>query len=77
MTVSFRKEGVWAHKTSLTRPLLIVVPVPRHGSERPIMNSCVRGIDLAFFYHSCIGCWFYSDSVVFLFIILYDVVESV
>ena len=45
--ISLRGE-VWAHKTSLIPPLVIVVPVPSQESDRTC--DCVRDIDFASFY---------------------------
>ena len=36
------KRDVWAHKTSLTQPLFIEVPVPSHESEQ----SCLLGLSI-------------------------------
>jgi len=40
-----------AHKTSLTLPLFIEVPVPSQESERSCMYICARGMDFATFYN--------------------------
>jgi hypothetical protein len=55
----------WTHKTSLTPPLFIEVPVPCQESERSCI--CVRGIEFATFYDFSVGIWKCSDNVVFCF----------
>ena len=54
---------VWTHKTSLSSPLFIGVPVPRKGSEWSCI--CVLMVSFASFYVVSIGIWKCSDSVVF------------
>ena len=54
---------VWTHKTSLSSPLFIGVPVPRKGSEWSCI--CVLMVSFASFYVASIGIWKCSDSVVF------------
>ena len=54
---------VWAHKTILTMPPVIEVPVPSHESEWLCISAKVN--ELVSFYHFSIGCWKCSDSVVF------------
>ena len=56
LIISLRRQ-VWAHKNSLTLPLLIEVPVPSQESKQSCI--CVRGINFL------IGFWNCSDSVVF------------
>jgi hypothetical protein len=58
LIISLRRQ-VWAHKNSLTLPLLIEVPVPSQESKQSCI--CVRGINFL------IGFWNCSDSVVFFF----------
>ena len=41
------RGDAWAHKTSLTLPLFIEVPVPSQESEWSHI-MCVRGINFAF-----------------------------
>jgi hypothetical protein len=54
---------VWTHKTSLSSPLFIGVPVPRKGSEWSCI--CVLMVSFTSFYDVSIGIWKCSDSVVF------------
>ena len=54
---------VWTHKTSLSSPLFIGVPVPRKGSEWSCI--CVLMVSFASFYVASTGIWKFSDSVVF------------
>ena len=60
---------VWVHKTSLTPPHFIELPVPSQESER----SCiyVLGLSILPFCDFSIGFWNFSDSVVFLSFDLY------
>jgi hypothetical protein len=54
---------VWTHKTSLSSPLFIGVPIPRKGSEWSCI--CVLMVSFTSFYDVSIGIWKCSDSVVF------------
>ena len=56
---------VWVHKTSLTMPPFIEVPVPSH--EREWLCISAKVIEFVSFYHFSIGCWKCSDSVVFFY----------
>jgi hypothetical protein len=66
--VKLKGEG-WVHKTSLTPPLFIEVPVKSQKSE--LSCICVRGIDFVSFYNFSIGLWPCSYSVV-CFVFLLD-----
>ena len=60
--VIFSSRGeVWAHKTSLTLPLIIEVPV-----QGAIMSLWVKGINFASFYDFAIGTvstsWYFCFS---------------
>ena len=50
---------VWAHKTSLTPPLIIKVPVPSQESDRSCIWDLVSFDDFSIWFRKC------SDSVVF------------
>ena len=61
---------VWAHKTSLTQPLYIEVPVSSQESER----SCMYVLAISFclcFYNISVGSRKCDDSVVY-FVFLLD-----
>jgi hypothetical protein len=55
------RGDLWSHKTSLTPPCCIEVPVQSQESVQ--WYSCDRGIDLAFFSDFSTGFWKRSDSV--------------
>ena len=61
----FAKKRGWAHKTSLTPPLFIEVPVPSQEIGWSVVYWCFSGIDFASFYDFNI--WFKNctDNVVF------------
>jgi len=63
------------HKTSLTPPLFIEVPVLSQEVGGPVFVSA-RGIDFASFYDLAIGFWNCSDKVWFFFVILLAVVSA-
>jgi hypothetical protein len=56
------------HKTSLTSPLHLKVPVQHQDSDR----SCIYALG-ASFYDFCVGFWKCFDRVIFLFFILYAI----
>jgi len=61
--ISLRGE-VWTHKTSLTPPLYIEVPVPTEECEWSCI--CMLGLsNFASIYDLSIGYWNCSDNIVF------------
>ena len=62
---------VFVHKTSLTSPLFIEVPVPNQESNRTVMYVCLRGINLASVSTSFLSDFGTLPTVVFLFVFVF------
>ena len=72
--ISLRGQ-VWAHKTSLTPPLFIGVPVPSQKSKRSYIYALGVSI-MPLFYDFYIWFWNFSDSVLFFCFFFFFILQK-